>query len=64
VKAIASQDCLLYNYEENKLLAVAGLEGMIVVNTEDAVLVVHKDDIRLVKELVNSLIGTELEEYS
>lgn len=64
VKALASEDCLLYNYEEKKLLAVAGLEGMIVVNTEDAVLVVHKDDIRLVKELVNSLIGTELEEYS
>jgi mannose-1-phosphate guanylyltransferase len=64
VKAIASHDCLLYNYEEKKLLAVAGLEGMIVVNTEDAVLVVHKDDIRLVKELVNSLIGTELENYS
>lgn len=64
VKAIASQDCLLYNYEEKKLLAVAGLEGMIVVNTEDAVLVVHKDDVRLVKELVNSLVGSELEEYS
>jgi mannose-1-phosphate guanylyltransferase len=64
VKIIASQDCLLYNYEDKKLLAVAGLEGMIVVNTEDAILVVHKDDVRLVKELVNSLIGTELEKYS
>jgi mannose-1-phosphate guanylyltransferase len=64
VKAIDSQDCLLYNYEDKKLLAVAGLEGMIVVNTEDAIIVVHKDDIRLVKELVNSLVGTDLEEYS
>jgi len=64
VKAIASQDCLLYNYEEGKLVAVAGLEGMIVVNTDDAILVVHKDDVRLVKELVNSLIGTDLEGYS
>lgn len=64
VKSIASQDCLLYNYEGGKLLAVAGLDGMIVVNTEDAILVVHKDDVRLVKQLVNSLIGTELESYS
>lgn len=64
VKPIASQDCLLYNYEEGKLLAVAGLEGMIVVNTADAILVVHKDDVRLVKELVNDLVGTELDKYS
>ncbi|HSG14750.1 MAG TPA: sugar phosphate nucleotidyltransferase [Anaerolineae bacterium] len=64
VKPVASQDCLLYNYEEGKLLAVAGLEGMIVVNTADALLVVHKDDVRLVKELVNGLVGTDLENYS
>jgi mannose-1-phosphate guanylyltransferase len=64
VRAIESEDCLLYNYQEEKLLAVAGLEGMIVVNTEDAILVVHKDEIRLVKELVNSLVGTKLEKYS
>jgi len=64
VKAIASQDCLLYNYEAKKLVAVAGLDGMIVVNTEDAILVVHKDDIHLVKQLVNELVGSELESYS
>ncbi|UCG25777.1 MAG: mannose-1-phosphate guanylyltransferase [Chloroflexota bacterium] len=64
VKPVASRDCLLYNYEEGKLLAVAGLEGMIVVNTADALLVVHKDDVRLVKELVNGLVGTDLENYS
>jgi mannose-1-phosphate guanylyltransferase len=59
-----SQDCLIYNYEGQKLVAAVGLEGMIVVNTEDAILVVHKDKIPLVKELVNSLEGTELESYS
>jgi mannose-1-phosphate guanylyltransferase len=64
VRALESEDCLLYNYQDEKLLAVAGLDGMIVVNTEDAILVVHKDEIRLVKELVNSLVGTELEKYS
>jgi mannose-1-phosphate guanylyltransferase len=61
---LSTRDSLLYNYEEGKLLAVAGLDGMVVVNTEDALLVVHKDDINLVKEIVNGLIATELEKYS
>ncbi|MFO7538714.1 MAG: sugar phosphate nucleotidyltransferase [Chloroflexota bacterium] len=59
-----SKDCLIYNYEEGKLVAAVGLEGMIVVNTEDAILVVPKDRIPLVKEVVNSLEGTEWEAYS
>ncbi len=64
VKNSETKDCLIYNYEEKKLVAVVGVEGMIVVNTEDAVLVVHKDYIPLVKQLVNNLEGTELESYS
>jgi mannose-1-phosphate guanylyltransferase len=59
-----SHDCLLYNDEEGKLLAVIGLEGMVVVNTADALLVVHKDDVPRVKQLVNSLVGSELERFS
>lgn len=64
VIAHESTDCLLYNYESNKLLTVVGLEGMIVVNTEDAILVVHKDHVPLVKKMVNGLEGTEWENYS
>jgi mannose-1-phosphate guanylyltransferase len=64
VKDHKTVDSLLYNYEPGKLMAVVGLEGIIVVNTEDAILVVHKDDIGLVKELVDGLVGTELEKYS
>ncbi|MCA9991554.1 MAG: mannose-1-phosphate guanylyltransferase [Ardenticatenaceae bacterium] len=64
VLAHQSRDCLLYNYEEGKLLAVIGLEGMVVVNTEDAILVVHKDQVPLVRQMVDSLEGTELEKYS
>jgi len=40
------------------LVAAIGLEGMIVVNTKDAVLVVHKDQIPLVKKIVNDFEGT------
>lgn len=59
-----TKDCLIYNYEAGKLVAVVGVEGMIVVNTEDAILVVHKDQIPLVKKLVNGFEGTNLESYS
>ena len=64
VVAGQSSDCLIYNYEAEKLVTVIGLEGMIVVNTEDAILVVHKDKIPLVKKMVDGLEGTDLESYS
>jgi mannose-1-phosphate guanylyltransferase len=60
----ASEDCLIYNYEADKLVVAVGLEGMIVVNTDDAILVVHKDRIPLVKSVIDKLQGTELESYS
>ncbi len=59
-----TQDCLVYNYEPDKLVVTVGVEGLVVVNTEDAILVVHKDSIPLVKQVVNGLEGTELEKYS
>jgi mannose-1-phosphate guanylyltransferase len=59
-----TKDSLLYNYEPNKLMAVVGLEGMVVVNMEDAILVVHKDHIPLVKEMVDGLAASELDKYS
>lgn len=60
----ASEDCLIYNYEAGKLVVAVGLEGMIVVNTDDAILVVHKDRIPLVKQVINELQGTDLESFS
>ena len=59
-----SKDSLVYNYEDHKLVMGIGLEGMIVVNTPNAVLVVHKDDIKKVKALVEEFAGTDLEKYS
>ncbi len=64
VKEVESRDCLLYNFQEDKVLTAIGLEGMIVINTENAVLVVHKDQIPLVKSLVDGMVGTELEKYT
>jgi mannose-1-phosphate guanylyltransferase len=59
-----SQDCLVYNYTDEKLVVAVGLEGMIIVNTEDALLVVSKDQIPLVKKVVDSFEGTSLEVFS
>jgi len=60
----ASIDSLIYNYEPGKLVVAVGLEGMIVVNTDDAILVVHKDNIPLVKDVIDNLQDTDLESYS
>jgi mannose-1-phosphate guanylyltransferase len=64
VRSLDTRDSLLVNEEEGKLMAVIGLEGIIVVNTDDALLVVHKDDIADVKQFVNSLQETNLEKYT
>lgn len=58
-----SRDSLIYNYDEDKLLVAIGLDGMIVVNTEDAILVVHKDQIPLVKQIVEGFENTDLEAF-
>jgi mannose-1-phosphate guanylyltransferase len=59
-----SQDCLVYNYVDGKLVVAIGLDGVIVVNTDDAVLVVPKEKIPLVKKVIDGLEGTDLEPYS
>jgi mannose-1-phosphate guanylyltransferase len=64
VNAYESTDSLLYNYEPKKLMSVVGMDGVVVVNMEDAILVVHKDQIPLVKEMVDALADSELEKYS
>ncbi|MFW6068937.1 MAG: mannose-1-phosphate guanylyltransferase [Chloroflexota bacterium] len=64
VVAMDTGDSLLVNQESEKLMAVIGLEGFIVVNMADALLVVPKDRIPDVKAFVNKLQDTELEKYS
>lgn len=61
---VSCRDSLIYNYEPKKLVMAIGLDGLIVVNTEDALLVAHKDSIPQLKEEVNKLEGSELESFS
>jgi len=48
-------DSLVINEEDDKLVATIGLNKMVVVNTEDAILVVHKDKVRETTKLVEKL---------
>ena len=58
-----SKDCLVFNYEKNKLATTIGLEGVIVVNMEDALIVIRKEDAIRVKDLVPALEKAGLDKY-
>ena len=63
VLAHDTRDSLICNEDRDKLLAVVGLEGMVVVNTKDAMLVCHKDDVPKVKELLEKIEQKGLDKY-
>lgn len=48
-------DSLIINEETGKLVATVGLDGMIVINTSEILLVVHKDNVQKVTKLVEEL---------
>jgi len=56
-----TKDSLVYNYVNNQLLTTIGLDGFIVVNTPDAILVCNKKDIGKIKEMLKEFKGTELQ---
>ncbi|PJA37726.1 hypothetical protein CO181_02330 [candidate division WWE3 bacterium CG_4_9_14_3_um_filter_43_9] len=55
VLSLDSQDCLIFNYESNKIVTTVGLSGYILVNMNDALIVVKKEDVPKVKKLVELL---------
>jgi len=55
VSTLNTEDSLIYNLENNKLVTTVGLKGMVVVNTPDALVVVPKDEVVRVTELVDKL---------
>jgi len=58
-----SKDSLIYNYEKGKLLTTVGLDGMVVVNTPDALLVVHKDHVKEISDMFKELEKTKHKKY-
>jgi mannose-1-phosphate guanylyltransferase len=55
-----TKDSLVYNYTD-QLIATIDLDDMLVVNTDDVVLVCKKSSVSKIKSLVESLSGTEHE---
>ncbi|KAA1159685.1 mannose-1-phosphate guanylyltransferase/mannose-6-phosphate isomerase [Pseudoalteromonas fuliginea] len=53
VKAINTKNTLVFG--EDKLVATIGIEGLVIINTKDAVLVAHKDQSQHVKAIVQQL---------
>ncbi|MEG1848843.1 MAG: mannose-1-phosphate guanylyltransferase [Lachnospiraceae bacterium] len=58
---IDTKNCI--SYAQNKLIATLGVEDLIIVETEDAVLVCHKDRAQDVKKIVEQLENQGMTEY-
>jgi len=56
-----SEDNLVYNYEGSKLIVGVNLKDLLVVNTNDVILVAQKSAVQQIKKLVESFQGTENE---
>lgn len=54
------EDNLIYNFTEQSVTAI-DLKGMLVINTEDVLLVCRKESVPKIKEFVNNLTGTKNE---
>ncbi len=54
-----TSDSLVYNYNKKQLVVAIDVEGMLVVNTDDVLLVCKKSSVPKVKKFVESLQGTE-----
>ncbi len=56
----SSRDSLIYNYTDQLIVAL-DLEGLMVVNTNDVIMICHKNSVPKIKKLVESLSGSENE---
>jgi mannose-1-phosphate guanylyltransferase len=63
VVSFETKDSLIYNLEKGKLVATVGLEGMVIVNTEDAIIVAHKDDVVRISDLVKEMKEKRMDKY-
>lgn len=53
-----TSDSLIYNYTD-QMIVTLDVEGLLIVNTPDVVLVAHKDSVPKLKKLVQGMSGTE-----
>ncbi|KKP69978.1 hypothetical protein A2X44_02070 [candidate division CPR3 bacterium GWF2_35_18] len=50
--AYETTDSIIINEDENKIVTTIGLDGFVIVNTKDALVVVHRDQVPKVKDVV------------
>ncbi len=58
-----SKDCFFYNEEGKKIVVGVGLDGIMVINTKDALLVCHKDNVPDIKTVLKEIEGKGLDNY-
>ena len=58
-----SQDCFVYNEEDSKIVTTVGLNGVVVVNTKDSLLVCHKNAVPQIKTLLKRIEQDGLGKY-
>ncbi len=58
-----TKDSLIYNLEKEKIVTTVGMEGFVVVNTEDALLVAPKEKVVYISDLVKKMKDQGLEKY-
>lgn len=60
---LETKDSLIYNLEKKKVVTTVGLKGMVVVNTEDALVVAPKDEVVKISQLVKEMREKGLQKY-
>lgn len=60
---VDSEDCLIYNKSENKVIATIGLRDLIIVDTPDGLLVCDKDRVSEIKKVVEKIKETKQEKF-
>lgn len=60
---LGTTDSLIYNLENKRVVTTVDLKGMVVVNTEDAIVVVHKDNVVRISELVKEMKSKKMDKY-
>ncbi len=60
---IGSTDCLIYNKENDELVATMNLHGLVVVNTKDVVAIFPKEDNDKIKQFLKELEQQGFDEY-
>ena len=58
VMAVDTQDTLIFNENEGKLVAVVGIRDLVIVDTKDSLLIMHKSQDQDIKKIITQLEET------